>query len=103
MEKPVALGVDIGGSHITAALIDLEKRTIIENSIKRSAVNSQESKEVILNAWVDIINEAFYGLPNSSKYVGIAMPGPFNYEQGISLIKDQDKFKALYQINVKEE
>lgn len=103
MEKPVALGVDIGGSHITAALIDLEKRTIIENSIKRSAVNSQESKEVILNAWVDIINEAFYGLPNSSKYVGIAMPGPFNYEQGISLIKDQDKFKALYQVNVKQE
>ncbi|RZK35689.1 MAG: ROK family protein [Pedobacter sp.] len=103
MEKPVALGVDIGGSHITAALIDLEKRTIIENSIKRSAVNSQESKEVILSAWVDIIKDAFNGVPNLSRYVGIAMPGPFNYEQGISLIKDQDKFKALYQINVKEE
>ena len=103
MEKPVALGVDIGGSHITAALIDLEKRTLIENSIKRSAVNSQESKEVILSAWVNIINDAFDGVPNLSKYVGIAMPGPFNYEKGISLIKDQDKFKALYQINVKEE
>ena len=35
--------------------------------------------------------------------MGIAMPGPFNYSEGISLIKDQDKFKSLYQINVKEE
>jgi len=103
MEKPVALGVDIGGSHITAALIDLEKRTLIENSIKRSAVNSQESKEVILDAWVEIINDAFDGLPFESRLIGIAMPGPFDYELGVSLIKDQDKFKSLYQVNVKDE
>jgi len=103
MEKPVALGVDIGGSHITAALIDLETRSLVKNSIKRSVVNSQESKEVILKAWVNIINDAFNGMPNSSKLIGIAMPGPFDYEEGISLIKDQDKFKSLFKINVKEE
>lgn len=103
MEKPVALGVDIGGSHITAALIDLETRSLITNSIKRSAVNSQEGKEVILKAWVEIINDAFEGVAKDSRFVGIAMPGPFDYENGISLIKDQDKFKSLYQINVKIE
>ncbi|RDC54518.1 ROK family protein [Pedobacter chinensis] len=103
MEKPVALGVDIGGSHITAALINLETRSLVKNSIKRSAVNSQESKEVILKAWVNIINDAFNGMPNSSKLIGIAMPGPFDYEEGISLIKDQDKFKSLFNVNVKEE
>ncbi|WP_316795250.1 ROK family protein [Pedobacter agri] len=103
MEKPVALGVDIGGSHITAALIDLETRSLIKNSIRRSAVNSQENKETILSAWVEIINDAFDGLPNEARFVGIAMPGPFDYEDGISLIKDQDKFKSLYQINVKQE
>jgi predicted NBD/HSP70 family sugar kinase len=27
MEKPTVLGVDIGGSHITAALVDLEKKS----------------------------------------------------------------------------
>ncbi|MFF5379490.1 ROK family protein [Pedobacter suwonensis] len=103
MEKPVALGVDIGGSHITAALVDLETRTLMENSIKRSPVNSQENKEVILSAWCDIINKAFQEIKNGSRNVGIAMPGPFNYKEGISLIKDQDKFKSLYQVNVKEE
>jgi glucokinase len=103
MEKPVALGVDIGGSHITAALVDLSTRTLVKDSIKRSPVNSQESKEVILSAWCDIIDDAFGTIKNGSRYVGIAMPGPFDYEQGISLIKDQDKFKSLYQFNVKEE
>lgn len=103
MEKPVALGVDIGGSHITAALVDLETRTLLKNSIKRSPVNSQENKEVILSAWCDVINSAFQNIKNGNRNVGIAMPGPFNYEEGISLIKDQDKFKSLYQINVKEE
>ncbi|MFD2583576.1 ROK family protein [Pedobacter vanadiisoli] len=103
MEKPVALGVDIGGSHITAALVDLETRTLMKDSIKRSPVDSQESKEVILSAWCDIIDKAFKNMGNGARNVGIAMPGPFNYSEGISLIKDQDKFKALYQINVKEE
>ncbi|SDG34448.1 glucokinase [Pedobacter terrae] len=103
MEKPVALGVDIGGSHITAALVDLETRTLLKNSIKRSPVNSQENKEVILSAWCDIINNAFQDIKNGNRNVGIAMPGPFNYKEGISLIKDQEKFKSLYQVNVKEE
>ncbi|UKT62773.1 ROK family protein [Pedobacter mucosus] len=103
MEKPVALGVDIGGSHITAALVDLETRTIIEHSISRNAVDSQESMEVILLAWCAIINKAFDGIAHLSRYVGIAMPGPFNYEDGICLIKDQDKFKSLYGVNVKHE
>lgn len=103
MEKPVALGVDIGGSHITAALVDLETRTIIQDSVKRSAVDSQESKEIILSAWCDVINKAFKKSNAETKLIGIAMPGPFDYENGISLIKDQDKFKALYGINIKEE
>ncbi|RNL55539.1 ROK family protein [Pedobacter jejuensis] len=103
MEKPVALGVDIGGSHITAALVDLETRTIVHNSIERNAIDSQESKEVILTAWCEIITKAFEKSPSDVKLIGIAMPGPFDYEQGISLIKDQDKFKALYGVNIKDE
>ncbi|MCX2573070.1 ROK family protein [Pedobacter sandarakinus] len=103
MEKPVALGVDIGGSHITAALVDLDTRTLINDSIRRMPVNSQEGKEEILGAWCDIISQAFKGIKNGERSLGVAMPGPFDYEEGVSLIKDQDKFQALYNINIKEE
>ena len=35
--------------------------------------------------------------------IGIAMPGPFDYENGISYIKDQNKYEALYGLNIKEQ
>ncbi|MEE1945303.1 ROK family protein [Pedobacter sp. KR3-3] len=103
MEKPAVLGVDIGGSHITAALVDLKTGTLIEKSIKRNAVNSKQEKEAILKAWCNVIEAAFASANGNEKYIGIAMPGPFDYENGISLIKEQDKFNALYLVNIKEE
>lgn len=102
MVKPVALGVDIGGSHITVALVDLESRTIIEDSIKRSAVDSQETAAHILAAWCEVIDGGLKKINQQIKHIGIAMPGPFDYEKGISLIKDQDKFKSLYGVDIKQ-
>ncbi|TCC90120.1 ROK family protein [Pedobacter frigiditerrae] len=103
MEKRNVLGIDIGGSHITAALVDLETGTLIHDSIKRSAVNSGGSQEEILTVWCEVINAAFGNVIDSEKKIGIAFPGPFDYGNGISLIKNQDKFKALYQVDIKKE
>lgn len=103
MEKPIVLGVDIGGSHITAALVDLESEILIEDSVNRSVIDSKESKEEILSVCCRVINSAFGDVPIDERRIGIAMPGPFDYEKGISLIKDQDKFKSLYLTNLKEE
>ncbi|MGY3055414.1 glucokinase [Pedobacter sp. UYEF25] len=103
MDKHVALGIDIGGSHITAALIDLNSRQLIRDSLRREVVNSRGKKEDIIKSWCNVINEIFKEIPQRLRYIGIAMPGPFDYEEGVSLIKDQDKFRALYGINIKEE
>ena len=103
MEEPVVLGIDIGGSHITAALVNLEEGTLIQDSIKRSSVNSRGDAEEIFTAWCKVINDAFGNNLSGERRIGIAMPGPFDYETGISLIKDQDKFSALYQLNIKKE
>ncbi|RYZ56720.1 MAG: ROK family protein [Chitinophagaceae bacterium] len=97
----VVLGVDIGGSHITAALVDLDKRAVVTGSGIRKIVNSQASAEAILQDWSEVITAVLQTGPDAEKKIGIAMPGPFDYEQGISLIEEQDKFTALYQRNVK--
>src|SRR5690606_4374061 len=34
-------------------------------------------------------------------HIGIAMPGPYDYENGISLISEQGKMKSLYGLSVK--
>jgi len=103
MGKPSVLGIDIGGSHITAALVNLETRSIVRNSYKRKFVNSQDSAERIVTSWCEIIEESFNSTDVLSKKIGIAMPGPFDYENGISLMCDQDKFNDLYKLNIKEE
>lgn len=103
MKNPIVLGVDIGGSHITAALVDLTTGTLIYESRQRKHVNSDAPAGVILDNWCNVINESFSAVNVSEKIIGIAMPGPFDYRAGISLIKDQDKFKTLYQVNIKAE
>lgn len=96
------LGVDIGGSHITAAVVDMESRCIIENSFRRSRVNSKSSAKNIINQWSDTIQESIDSVDGKVQHIGVAMPGPFNYHEGISYIKEQDKYDALYNLNVKE-
>jgi glucokinase len=97
----VVLGIDIGGTHITGALVDINTRTIVGNSRKRQFVDARQSAENIISAWCDMINTAFADRPHLSKRICIAMPGPFDYDSGISLINKQEKFKSLYKLNVK--
>ncbi|MBC9934310.1 ROK family protein [Chitinophaga qingshengii] len=102
MKSSMALGIDIGGSHITAALVNLETRTIDTHSWHRTRVNSQGSATEIIEAWAAVINDAFGDIPADTRYIGIGMPGPFDYELGISRMKDQHKYDALYDLNVKQ-
>jgi predicted NBD/HSP70 family sugar kinase len=36
------------------------------------------------------------------KGIAVAMPGPFDYERGISLMRGGNKYEALYGLNIKE-
>ena len=92
-----ACGVDIGGSHITAALIDRSSYHVVPESLVRKRIDAKGSAAQIIGAWA----EALEPLLNDSIQVGIAMPGPFDYEEGVSLMQGQDKYDALYQLNVK--
>ncbi|WP_131538868.1 ROK family protein [Pedobacter nototheniae] len=103
MSKSIVLGVDIGGSHITAAIINLEEGILINESWKRESVNSLDDAETILENWSKVISASLKTTKLSVNRIGIAMPGPFDYKEGICLIKEQDKFKSLYKLNIKNE
>ncbi len=102
MYNSLIAGVDIGGSHITVALIDPVKREILEGSVQRSRIDSGSDTETILNGWYNIIRNSYTAFHAKPQRIGIAMPGPFDYEAGISLLKEQGKYASLYGINVKE-
>ncbi|MFD3001529.1 ROK family protein [Pontibacter toksunensis] len=95
------VGVDIGGTHITAALVDLEKSTLIADTLTREDVDAKGDIAAIIRSWAQGIKHAAGGGKAESVKIGIAMPGPFDYAAGISLMQNQDKYDALYGQNIK--
>ncbi|MNR10878.1 fructokinase [compost metagenome] len=70
--------------------------------MKRERVASMDSAEVILESWLSVLSSLIIRANGENSKIGIAMPGPFDYEHGISLMKGMQKYDALYNINVKE-
>src|SRR6187551_2712087 len=102
MTNDIVVGIDIGGSHITAALVDLKAHAIVPGSLTRSSVDARGNAEQVIKEWTTAIVGRRTNKNGTSKKIGIAMPGPFDYEKGISLISGLDKYESLYNLNVKE-
>ncbi|MCX2451016.1 ROK family protein [Pedobacter sp. PLR] len=96
------IGVDIGGSHITAAHVDATTFKVIEHTLKRERVAAMDTAEVILQSWLNVLSSLIIRANGENTKIGIAMPGPFDYEKGISMMQNQEKYDALYGVNVKE-
>lgn len=96
------LTADIGGSHITSAIFDTAKNSIIEESVSRVEFSSKGSAEMILNSWAEALSQTLKKTGITITGVGIAMPGPFDYETGISYIHGLGKYEAIYGMNIRQ-
>lgn len=94
--KSRALVLDIGGSHVTSALVDLNKRIIVSSSLYRLSLNPDASADELLSLWTQAAQQAKGEL--QVNHIGVGMPGPFEYDTGVS--KLEHKFAALYSMNV---
>lgn len=94
------IGVDIGGSHITAAYIEASTQQVIPESLKRERVPAKDTAPVIFDAWVNALAPLVKEAPAPQVKIGVAMPGPFDYENGIALFKGVKKYDALYGVDV---
>ncbi|WP_290796938.1 ROK family protein [Flavihumibacter sp. UBA7668] len=101
MNSPLVVGVDIGGSHIATALVDCKKRVVLENSCIRRKIDAGGTSAEIINEWALAIKDSICFAELPVRKVGIAMPGPFDYTQGISYMKNQNKFDSLYGLNIR--
>ena len=100
------LGVDIGGTHITAALV--RDGVLLPETLRRAAIDPAGDAGTLLDDWGGLMNAVLSlaaGSVNAGgavKSIGIAMPGPFDYPNGISMIRGLDKYEGLYGLNVRE-
>lgn len=98
-----ALALDVGGTFLKSALIG-SNGEILKKSLQRIPINAQGSKETIIGTFVRIM-KLILQITKDRKLnvvgVGIGMPGPFDYQKGISLMKH--KFEAIHGLNLKQE
>lgn len=105
MKKKIAIGADIGGSHISCAAFDYSNRKYLENTFAENGVDNHAEAESIVDAWGRTIRHTLEraGAENVEG-VGFAMPGPFDYENGIPLFTGvNNKYEKIYGINVPHE
>ncbi|VXD13246.1 ROK family protein [Marinoscillum sp. 108] len=99
-----SIGVDIGGSHITSGMFEHMNKQLMKNTIVTLPVDNGASKSEILSQWTEAIQRtmSISGVAHVEG-IGLAVPGPFDYYNGICLIKGVQKFDSLYEVNIREE
>lgn len=98
-EKIFGININIPG--IEVAIVDIADKSIVSGFVSET-VDSNESAENLVETWASTIEKcAGYNSMEISN-LGIGLPGPFDYENGISLMTNQQKFESLYRLNVKE-
>lgn len=99
--QKISIGVDIGGSHITAVAVEMESHRIITGSRAESPVDNKAEADEILTVWTDTLKQVMKGIQIFNlRGIGFAMPGPFDYVNGICLIRGVPKYEKLYGVNV---
>ncbi|WP_051226375.1 ROK family protein [Butyrivibrio sp. MC2013] len=91
--------LDVGGTGIKAGAWDIGSGKMMRYSEYPS--RSGESTEVIFRNFYNIITEL--QADDVIRGIGYAMPGPFDYERGISLMKGLGKYDDIYGLSFKEE
>lgn len=103
MNKEYALGLDIGGTHITAAVIAINEMKVLDFSMHKESFDSNLLVDEILDIWEKAIRTSWKnsGIGNLTG-LAVCMPGPFDYTKGICWIKDQSKYEHFYSLNIRE-
>ena len=96
------LSFDVGGSHATAALIRADSLELL--AVASDSLDSQAPSEDVLQSLEAVGKRVLSNHPTSSLLgVAMAMPGPFDYEEGVSYIRNLTKYDNLYGVNLRQE
>jgi len=99
MKDTLSIGVDIGGTHITCAAVHIAEGRLLPDTLSRQAYDHEAAADVVLHHWANALNHTLLRLDGAPLAgIGFAMPGPFDYRNGVS--KMQHKFPRLYDLHI---
>jgi glucokinase len=88
--------LDIGGTHASAGVVALRARAVEDGSRTRVLLHAAGTRSELL---ADIVRAASEVVRPGVHRLGIAVPGPFDYEAGISRI--EHKLVGLYGVDLR--
>ncbi|WP_177194291.1 ROK family protein [Dyadobacter sp. SG02] len=98
----ISLGLDVGGSHVTAAVVDASLWRGQSLRLVRNEMDSFGTASEIIASVAGCIKEALDGGQPVNE-IGIAFPGPFDYENGICRILNVGgKFEQMFGLDIGE-
>ena len=98
----IAIGVDVGGSHVSCAACNIAEKKYLPETFSENDLDNQGTADEIIGVWSRTIQSTIdkVGMENVSG-IGFAMPGPFDYANGIAKFKGNNKkFENIYGLNV---
>jgi glucokinase len=95
-DQPV-VALDVGGRSVKSALVAADP--MIVGEVRVDAIQSKATAAEILTTLSAIVLCHLQSC-RDVRGIAFAFPGPFDYVQGICLIQNQDKYDALYGLNV---
>jgi glucokinase len=88
--------LEIGGSHVTAALVDLSAAKVLPGSIRHELCASGTASDLL-----EVIIAGALAVPAAQGAAwGVAIPGPFDYQRGVGLFTGVGKFDSLHGVDV---
>jgi glucokinase len=103
MKKVYAIGMDVGGTHITSAVIDVTEMKVLKSSVNKESFDSNLPVNQVMDFWEKSIQLSLNnsGIENVDG-ITVCFPGPFDYKNGVSMIKGQAKYENFYGLNIGE-
>ena len=100
MTTPVLVAFDVGGTQVKAA--GIVNGRIAEATVGHYETRADLAAEPMIARFVDIFADILVkaGPDAAADGWGLAFPGPFDYEAGVSRIRGLGKFDALYGLPV---
>jgi glucokinase len=96
----VSLGLDVGGTNVRAGVVSGHAKLI--GKLQSGVSPSQETADKVVSTFVDLASRAINTAKNEGYVVntcGVGIPGPFDYDTGISHM--EHKFQSIYRQNLK--
>jgi len=89
--------VEVGGSHVTAALVGLDGNPPAIRKLITAPLDPAASADVLLDAMLSCARAL--DAPAGARW-GVAVPAPFDYTAGVAWYRGVAKFDALYGVDV---